>query len=1078
MAMVEQPIWRESLAQLEQKHPTPKAWLKHALSVLVESLPDVTGGAVYRAMATTYELRCSTDDSFVNSVPKADSVAYNKALESNSVMSDSEQQLTILPLQTTTMQYGVMSLQTSTEDTQQLTNLAYDLSVQLENVVLKDLMRTQTQLHSELITAKDVAEMAGIVAKYLASDGQFVSVTIFEKDETGKRIGYRAVATANRQQAYSTNTFFRINPDDTSQLSKVSLDDPTLYVPDVTLPNLLDDVTQNELLELGIQSLYVFALQMGDEVIGFFSLNDTQTNVFLLDVEIQAYQNLAHQISARVDAQYRQESFHRSQQVLRRLSKASRGVMELTTPNAIADTILKTLAQDATAVAITLFDRPLSEGEQPHDRTPVAFSSHAGDIDFTRYELFRKPLPNPDMIKVLWDGKPVIVDKDIIGKSAFPKVGIFWNASFPLRGRGQLLGTLNIMHNDTYRLTAEEQDAYGAIADQIGIALRSHQLLEERQVQESLAESLVEANRQIVLADDYGGILKAIRGTLPDEITALSLQLFDKAVTYQEVPSSTTVEALLMSETLHTPAIMDVIEADDLVVASVLKALHNGEMLTFPKFGSETVSLPANGVGYLREQGIRAVAIAGLRVGDRLWGILLFGSETTLPNDMTEARRFRTLADQIAVMVENRHLLNEAQGSASRLSTQVEILEALTNYANLVNAMSDEMDLLQVTARTLVEVLDVDHAGFTFLEPDGTKIRVVSEYPDQQTVGMIFGVDLSLPLWQRLYYQRETILVQDVDGDKSLPEDSRKGLQSAGIKSVMFKPVVDAENQVIGTVGLDVYTSGYDFDDEMQNTAQLLLNQLSLGLQKIRLLQRSQIMANQMNDVANFSQAVLAKLDNASILQTVLEQSSDILDFDYFHLLFHDDARNQLRIVARRMGDSIEILTENPVMVQLLETVAGQAWAGQHLIYEEHLSNIDGLRFLEFDKTAESVISTPLEAQGVRRGVMVVASQRAYHYQTADLSAFQQMANQVAVALENAEAYRQSQRLARNKALANDISTQLQQQIDIDSILNITARELGKALGANRARIRLGMSPTNGTASSPKPVADKEQDSV
>lgn len=43
----------------------------------------------------------------------------------------------------------------------------------------------------------------------------------------------------------------------------------------------------------------------------------------------------------------------------------------------------------------------------------------------------------------------------------------------------------------------------------------------------------------------------------------------------------------------------------------------------------------------------------------------------------------------------------------------------------------------------------------------------------------------------------------------------------------------------------------------------------------------------------------------------------------------------------------------------------------------------------------------------------------------------------------------------RQKALVNDISNQLQQQSDMEQVLAITLNELGKALGAKRARIRL-----------------------
>jgi GAF domain-containing protein len=94
-------------------------------------------------------------------------------------------------------------------------------------------------------------------------------------------------------------------------------------------------------------------------------------------------------------------------------------------------------------------------------------------------------------------------------------------------------------------------------------------------------------------------------------------------------------------------------------------------------------------------------------------------------------------------------------------------------------------------------------------------------------------------------------------------------------------------------------------------------------------------------------------------------------------------------------------------------------------------------------------------SRGVALGVVEIASKGATTYSETDVVIFKQVVNQIGIAIENAQAYMQSQRIARSKALVNEISTQLQRQVDIDSILNVTASELGRALGARRARIRL-----------------------
>jgi GAF domain-containing protein len=100
-----------------------------------------------------------------------------------------------------------------------------------------------------------------------------------------------------------------------------------------------------------------------------------------------------------------------------------------------------------------------------------------------------------------------------------------------------------------------------------------------------------------------------------------------------------------------------------------------------------------------------------------------------------------------------------------------------------------------------------------------------------------------------------------------------------------------------------------------------------------------------------------------------------------------------------------------------------------------------------------------LQSHGRTLGVVSVSSSQTYAYGETDFAVFRQMTDQLTVAIENAEAYTQSQRQARNEALVNEIATRLQRQTDIQTMLDITMNELGKALGARRARIRLATQP-------------------
>jgi len=64
-----------------------------------------------------------------------------------------------------------------------------------------------------------------------------------------------------------------------------------------------------------------------------------------------------------------------------------------------------------------------------------------------------------------------------------------------------------------------------------------------------------------------------------------------------------------------------------------------------------------------------------------------------------------------------------------------------------------------------------------------------------------------------------------------------------------------------------------------------------------------------------------------------------------------------------------------------------------------------------------------------------------------DVSLLQAIANQVAVALQNAQAYQRTQQQVTREALIANINQQIQSTTEVEDALQIAVRELGRALG-------------------------------
>ena len=73
----------------------------------------------------------------------------------------------------------------------------------------------------------------------------------------------------------------------------------------------------------------------------------------------------------------------------------------------------------------------------------------------------------------------------------------------------------------------------------------------------------------------------------------------------------------------------------------------------------------------------------------------------------------------------------------------------------------------------------------------------------------------------------------------------------------------------------------------------------------------------------------------------------------------------------------------------------------------------------------------------------------------------EEIAERLALVLENARLMQEAQSLVSREQRINLISSQVRSSISLDTILQNTVRELGRALGASRTFIQLGIEPDN-----------------
>jgi GAF domain-containing protein len=107
-----------------------------------------------------------------------------------------------------------------------------------------------------------------------------------------------------------------------------------------------------------------------------------------------------------------------------------------------------------------------------------------------------------------------------------------------------------------------------------------------------------------------------------------------------------------------------------------------------------------------------------------------------------------------------------------------------------------------------------------------------------------------------------------------------------------------------------------------------------------------------------------------------------------------------------------------------------------------------------------SEMALPLISRGQIVGALTVQSAEVAAFSEEDIAVLQTVTDQVANALENARLFKETQRLAQRERTVSQITGKLRSALNLETILQTTVEELGQALGASEAIVRLGTETT------------------
>jgi PAS domain S-box-containing protein len=430
------------------------------------------------------------------------------------------------------------------------------------------------------------------------------------------------------------------------------------------------------------------------------------------------------------------------------------------------------------------------------------------------------------------------------------------------------------------------------------------------------------------------------------------------------------------------------------------------------------------------------------------WVIGVLSLESTQPDSFgQEALRFvQHLADHAAIAITNARLFQEEHRRVREMAAINEINRTITASLDLKTTLVTILECAKrIVPYFVAEICLWDAAQETMFTRGSA-----GDPTYRAEMGGFYGLDEGFTGW--IARHREPLLIPDTDARHDVRP--RLDLPENPIRSYLGIPLL-VKDALVGTLEMISNEVGtYTIQD--QATLETFASQAAVAIENARLFEETQRLVEEISLLYQAGQAVTSSLDIAYVLDNVAAamtqaagaSGSAISEWDREAGFVTTLADYTVTASGSEVGRTYAV-SEYPATARLLETCRPL------IVHRDDKACDPAERRLLAEMGYASMLAVPLVARDKVIGLVELYNDLPRDFTPSDIELSQALANQAAIALENARLYKVQQRRAEEMSGLYEIALRFSSALDLDELLGQTMAQLVKLLDAEKGTLLL-----------------------